>query len=123
MSAAATARRTVMQPSTFTRPAIRSSRATIRRKAGDGVMSTRLFWTSADAPRRTTGRSRATFELAQQTTANESVLTVNSIRLKQDDLGLNRGRSRAEDIRVMAFEPRGSIGDERKRSRVAFREP
>jgi Zn-finger in ubiquitin-hydrolases and other protein len=32
---------------------------------------TRLFWTSADAPRRTTGRSRATFELAQQTTANE----------------------------------------------------
>jgi hypothetical protein len=30
--------------------------------------------------------------------------------------------SRAEDIRVMAFEPRGGIGDERKRSRVAFRE-
>jgi hypothetical protein len=29
---------------------------------------------------------------------------------------------RAEDIRVMAFEPRGGIGDERKRSRVAFRE-
>jgi hypothetical protein len=72
MSAAATARRTVMQPSTFTRPAIRSSRAMIRRKAGDGVMSTRLFWTSADAPRRTMGRSGATFELAQQTTANES---------------------------------------------------
>jgi hypothetical protein len=28
-------------------------------------MSTRLFWTLADAPRRTTGRSRATFELAE----------------------------------------------------------
>src|SRR6202045_955723 len=28
----------------------------------------------------------------------------------------------AEDIGAMAFEPRGGIGDERKRSRVAFRE-
>jgi ubiquitin-hydrolase Zn-finger-containing protein len=45
---------------------------TIRRKAGDGAMSTRLFWTLADASRRTTGGSRATFELAEQTTANES---------------------------------------------------
>jgi hypothetical protein len=49
----------VMQPST------------IRRKAGDGVILTRLFWTLEDAPRLTPGRSRATFELAQQTTANE----------------------------------------------------
>src|SRR3984893_7429073 len=79
MSAAVTARPTVMQPSTFTRPAIRSSRAMIRRKAGDGVMSTRLFWTSADAPRRTTGPSRAKFELAQQTTANESAFEIAQI--------------------------------------------
>jgi len=46
-----------------------------------------------------------------------------------DDLGrrvkahrLRIEKRGAEDIRVMAFEPRRGIGDQRKRGRVAFRE-
>ena len=51
MSAAATARPTATPPSISTRPAIRSSKATIRRKAGDGAMSTRYSrpWRPRDA--------------------------------------------------------------------------
>ena len=66
MSAAATTRRTGTPPSIFTPPAIRSSKATIRPKAGAGAMSTRSCSTSATIPRRRTARSRAFIEPRQQ---------------------------------------------------------
>src|SRR5580704_15551100 len=64
MSAAATARQTVTPPSIFARPAIPSSKATIRRKGGDGAMSMKLAWTLGAARRRITDQSRGTIKFA-----------------------------------------------------------
>src|SRR3984893_1685537 len=64
MSAAATARQTVTPPSIFARPAIPSSKATIRRKGGDGAMSMKLVLTLAAARRRITDQSRGTIKFA-----------------------------------------------------------
>jgi hypothetical protein len=64
MSAAATARQTVTPPSIFARPAIPSSKATIRRKGGDGAMSMKLVWTLTAARRRITDQFRGTIKFA-----------------------------------------------------------
>src|ERR1700732_4522821 len=72
MSAAATARQTVTPPSIFARPAIPSSKATIRRKGGGGAMSMKLAWTLAAARRRITDQSRGTIKFA----ALEKIATV-----------------------------------------------
>ena len=50
--------------SIFARPAIPSSKATIRRKGGDGAMSMKLVWTLAAARRRITDLSRGTIKFA-----------------------------------------------------------
>jgi hypothetical protein len=59
-----TARQTVTPPSIFARPAIPLSKATIRRKGGDGAMSMKLVWTLAVARRRITDQSRGTIKFA-----------------------------------------------------------
>jgi hypothetical protein len=52
MLAAATAHLIAMRPSTFIKLIIQLSRATTRRKGGDGVTSTRSFWTLGKTRRR-----------------------------------------------------------------------
>src|SRR5258708_21813834 len=60
MSAAVTTRRIGTPPSTFTRPATRSSRVMIRPKAGAGAIWTRPSSTYPIGPPRRTDRSLAT---------------------------------------------------------------
>src|ERR1700730_16847918 len=108
MSAAATARHTVTPPSIFARPVIPSSKATIRRKGGDGAMSMKLVWTLDAARPRVKDQSRGTISSRRGESCNNGYFMYagNERFLRQSDIKVEHAV-----VDRAAIDKRGSCSD------------